>query len=64
MEACGSSHHWGRLATLHGLRLLMINPCFVVPYVKSNKNDVHDAGGIAEASARPSMRFVGVKLVA
>ena len=33
------------------------------PYVKSNKNDVNDADGIAEASSRPSMRFVGLKSV-
>ena len=40
-----------------------MSPQFVKPYVKSNKNDVADADAIAEASARPSMRFVGVKSV-
>jgi len=63
MEACGSAHHWGRLAARHGHRVLLMNPQFVSPYVKSNKNDVNDADGIAEASTRPSMRFVGVKSV-
>ena len=64
MEACGGAHHWGRLAVRHGHRVLMMSPQFVVPYVKSNKNDVNDADAIAEASARPCMRFVGVKSVA
>ena len=63
MEACGSAHHWGRLAARHGHRVLLMSPQFVAPYVKSNKNDVNDADGIAEASTRPSMRFVGVKSV-
>lgn len=35
----------------------------VASYVKSNKNDVNDADAIAEASARPSMRFVATKSV-
>ena len=63
MEACGSAHHWGRLALQLGHRPLLISPQFVAPYVKSNKNDVNDADGIAEASSRPTMRFVGVKSI-
>ena len=31
---------------------------FVKPYVKANKNDLHDAAAIAEAVQRPTMRFV------
>ena len=63
MEACGSAHHWGRLARRLGHRALLMSPQFVAPYVKSNKNDVNDADAIAEASLRPTMRFVGVKSV-
>ena len=63
MEACGSAHHWGRLALRHGHRVRLMSPQFVVPYIKSNKNDVNDADAIAEASARPTMRFVSVKSV-
>ena len=33
------------------------------PYVKSNKNDYHDAAAICEAVSRPHMRFVSVKSV-
>ena len=54
MEACGSAHHWGRLAARHGHDVLLMNPQFVAPYVKSNKNDVNDADGIAEARRRAS----------
>ena len=63
MEACGSSHHWARFAMCNEHKALLMSPQFVAPYVKSNKNDVNDADAIAEASARPSMRFVGVKSV-
>ena len=40
-----------------------MSPQFVAPYVKSNKNDVLDADAIAEASSRPTMRFVPAKSV-
>jgi len=40
-----------------------MNPQFVKPYVKSNKNDSKDAEAICEAVQRPSMRFVGIKNV-
>ncbi len=63
MEACGSASHWGRLAACHGHRPLLMSPQHVAPHVKSNKNDANDADAIADASARPTMRFVGVKTV-
>ena len=63
MESCGGAHHWARRALRHGLEPVLMSPQFVKPYVKSNKNDVADADAIAEASGRPSMRFVGVKSV-
>lgn len=34
---------------------------YVKPYVKRQKNDMADAGAIAEAVTRPNMRFVGPK---
>ena len=63
MESCGGAHHWARLSLRLGHRPMLMSPQFVAPHVKSNKNDVNDADGIAEASARPTMRFVGVKSV-
>lgn len=64
MEACGSSHYWGRLSRSYGHEVCLISPQFVKPYVKSNKNDVVDAEAICEAAQRPNMRFVAVKSVA
>lgn len=61
MEACGGSNHWGRLLQSHEFEVKLIAPQFVKPYVKSHKNDHNDAEAIAEASRRPTMRFVGVK---
>jgi len=63
MEACGSAHHWGRLALRLGHRVLLMSPHLVAPHTRGNKNDVNDADGITEASSRPGMRFVGVKSV-
>ena len=63
MEACGSAHHWGRLAESLGHRAMLMSPHKVAPYMHRNKNDVNDADGIAEASSRPEMREVGLKSV-
>ena len=63
MEACASAHHWARLLTQHGYQVKLIPPQFVTPYVKSNKNDAHDAEAICEAMSRPNMRFVKVKSI-
>jgi len=44
-----------------GHRVKLMAPQFVKPYIKSNKNDVNDACGIAEAVTRPDMKFVSIK---
>jgi transposase len=64
MEACTGAHHWARQLQAHGYTVKLIPPQFVKPYVKSNKNDAHDAAAICEAMSRPHMRFVMVKSVA
>jgi len=64
MEACATSHYWAREIEKLGHRARLINPRFVKPYVKANKNDASDAEAICEAAGRPSMRFVGVKSAA
>lgn len=61
IEACGGSHHWGRTLSKMGHTVKLMNPQFVKPYVKSNKNDSHDAEAICEAVTRPNMRFVAIK---
>ena len=61
MEACATSHYWGREFQKMGHSPKLIAPQFVKPFVKSNKNDKADAEAIAEAASRDSMRFVTVK---
>lgn len=63
IEACGGSHYWGRKFKAMGHDVRLMNPQFVKPYVKSNKNDSQDAAAICEAVQRPSMRFVSIKTV-
>lgn len=61
LEACGGSHHWGRVLQEQGHRVRLIPPQYVKPFVKRGKNDRVDAEAISEAAARPTMRFVPVK---
>lgn len=63
LEACGGSHHWGRLLTRLGHRVRLIPPQYVKPFVKRAKNDRNDAAAIREAASRPTMRSVVVKSV-
>jgi transposase len=64
MEACATSHHWGRVAQGHGHEVRLVPAIYVKPFVKRQKNDRADAEAIAEAALRPNMRFVAVKTVA
>lgn len=61
MEACASSHYWGRQLLALGHDVKLIPPQHVKPYLRGNKNDYNDARAIAEAGTRPSMSFVAVK---
>lgn len=61
MEACSSSHYWGRIIASCGHDVKLIPPQYVKPYVKTNKNDAADAEAICEAVSRPHMRFVEPK---
>jgi len=61
MEACATSHFWGREITKLGHEVKLVPPVYVKPYVKRQKNDAADAEAIAEAASRPTMRFVAVK---
>jgi transposase len=63
MEACQGSNHWGRKLQSLGYTVKLINPQFVKPYVKSNKNDYNDAEAIVGAASRDHMRFVSIKSV-
>jgi transposase len=61
MEACATSHHWGREIAKLGHVVKAIPPIYVKPFVKRQKNDAADAEAIAEAASRPTMRFVALK---
>jgi len=61
LEACGGSHHWGRLLSKLGHQVRLIPPQYVKPFVKRAKNDRNDAEAISEAASRPTMRSVVVK---
>jgi transposase len=61
LEACSSSHYWGREIRRLGHRVRLISPNYVKPFVKRGKSDAHDARAICEAASRPDMRFVPVK---
>jgi len=61
LESCGGTNHWARKFKSFGHEVKVMNPQFVKPYVKSNKNDLNDAEAICEAVTRPNMRFVPIK---
>ena len=61
MEACGGAHFLGRALREQGHQVRLMPAQYVKAYVKTNKNDFIDAEAIAEAVARPRMRFVPIK---
>lgn len=61
LEACASSNYWAGKFEGFGHRVKLINPAYVRPFVKTNKNDATDAEALCEAAARPTMRFVQPK---
>ncbi|MGY9048775.1 hypothetical protein P775_00365 [Puniceibacterium antarcticum] len=61
MEACGSAHHWGRVATQHGHEVRLVPVQHVKPFVKRHKNDSIDAAAIVMAAMHPATQFVAVK---
>ncbi len=61
MEACATSHFWGRFAQRPGYEVQLIPPIYVKPFVKQQKSDASDAAAIAEAGLRPSLHYVAVK---
>jgi transposase len=58
MEACGGSNYWGRELKNRGVRVMLIPPQHVKPFVKGNKTDRNDAFAITEAAKRPNLRCV------
>ena len=61
MKASGGAHFLGRALREQGHEVRLIPAQYVKPYMKTNKSDYIDAEAIAEAVARPTMRFVPIK---
>src|SRR5919108_1364963 len=61
IEACATSHHRSRELKALGHTVRLMQPAYVKPYVKRQKNDAADADAICEAVTRPTMRFVETK---
>lgn len=61
MEACGSSHYWGREFQALGFEVKLLPAQHVKGYQRGQKNDYNDAKAIAEASLHGSIRSVPVK---
>ncbi len=61
MEACYSSHHWGRVFEAMGHRVKLLPAQHVAPFVRGNKSDHNDAVAIAEAARRPNILPVPIK---
>lgn len=61
MEGCGSANYWGREFEKFGHQVKIINPKYVKPYVKRNKNDKNDSMAIVSAARDPNMTFGDVK---
>lgn len=63
MEACGSAHYWARQFQAKGMKVNLIPPQHVKPFVQTNKNDAADCDAICLAAMRPNLKFVSVKKV-
>jgi transposase len=61
LEACGSSHYWGRTLSALGHEVRLIHARHIRPYVRGNKNDAADAQAIWSAAQQPEMRWVPIK---
>jgi transposase len=63
MEACGTSHYWGRQFQELGYQVQLIPAQHVKPFVSNQKNDANDALAICEAAFRPNIHRVPVKTI-
>ncbi len=61
MEACYSSHYWGRCFEAMGHTVKLLPAQHVAPFVRGNKSDHNDALAIAEAAHRPNIKSVAIK---
>ena len=62
-EACGTAHHWGRVATEHGHLVRILPAQYVSPYRQRNKTDKADTEAIVEANKRDGIIPVPIRSV-
>jgi len=63
MEACGSSHHWSRVAQQYGHEVRMLPAHYVSPYRRRGKTDRIDTDAILEAHRCSGIEPVPVQTV-
>lgn len=61
MEACASSHYWGRRLRNLGFEVVLIPPSYVRPYVRRNKTDRTDCEALLEALRCAGIHPVSLK---
>ena len=63
MEACASSHHWGRVFQKDGFAVKLIAPQHTKKYLKNArmKNDANDAEAIFTCAIQHNTKFIKVK---
>jgi transposase len=64
LEACGTSHFWGRQIQQLGHQVQLLPPAYVKPYVRRDKTDRSDAKGLLEAYRNEDILPVPLKSVA
>ena len=64
VEACGTAHHWGRVAQGHGHRVTLLPAQYVRPCARGNKTDRTDAEALLEAVRSGRIVPVAIKTVA
>ena len=57
MEACATSHYWGRFARAHGHEVKVLDPRFVKAFRVGQKTDANDVVAIASASQAPKVKL-------
>ena len=62
-EACGTAHHWGRVATAHGHFVRILPAQYVSPYRQRNKTDKADTEALIEANKRDGITPVPIRSV-
>ena len=63
MEACATSHYWGRTFQSMGFLVRLIPTQHVKALTRHQKNDANDELAICETAFRPGIHFVAIKTV-